>query len=124
MNVWDVYPLPIIGKRPCMVVMSRQIFDRWCCMLRQGTQTVECEYLNGHPSTFMNEYNNAPLDFHLLSAMKAVLLESYFQNNGEVEQVMRKCLASQGTRFYHSGFSQLITCCNKCLNDGGHYIET
>ena len=39
--------------------------------------------------------------------------------NAEVEQAVRKFLASQVTEFYHSGFFKLIARCDKCLNVGG-----
>ncbi|GFX28426.1 hypothetical protein TNCV_1152351 [Trichonephila clavipes] len=40
-------------------VTSPQMFGRWCCMSREGKQSVEVEGQSGHPFTFMKENNIA-----------------------------------------------------------------
>ncbi|GBL92161.1 hypothetical protein AVEN_91507-1 [Araneus ventricosus] len=60
---------------------------------------------------------------HLSPSLRSELSRSHFRSNEEVRVVVKNFLRSLGTDFYQDGFLKLISRCEKCMNDGGDYME-
>jgi hypothetical protein len=46
-----------------------------------------------------------------------------FGGDGEVKEAITTCFASQAASFYDEGIQKLVHCYDKCLNNGGNYVE-
>ncbi|GBL72997.1 Histone-lysine N-methyltransferase SETMAR [Araneus ventricosus] len=65
----------------------------------------------------------APSDFHLFTAMKKWLGEQYFSDDEELKNAVTHWLKSQAAAFYAEGIGKLVKRYDKCLNNGGDYVE-
>ena len=65
----------------------------------------------------------APSDFHLFLHLKSFLVGRQFHDNNEVKEVVTTCFASQEASFYDEGIQKLVQHYDKCLNNGGNYVE-
>ena len=65
----------------------------------------------------------APSDFHLFLHLKSFLAGRRLHNDNEVKEVVTTCSASQAASFYDEGIQKLVQRYDKCLNNGGHYVE-
>jgi histone-lysine N-methyltransferase SETMAR len=64
----------------------------------------------------------APSDFHLLLHLKS-FLAGWRIHDDEDKETVPMCFASQVASFYNKGTQKLVQCYNKCLNNGGNYVE-
>jgi histone-lysine N-methyltransferase SETMAR len=64
----------------------------------------------------------APSDFHLLLHLKSFLAGRRFHDD-EVKEAITMCFASQVASFYDEGVQKLVQRYDKCLNNGGNYVE-
>ena len=64
----------------------------------------------------------APSDFHLFLYLKSFLAGRRLHDN-EVKEAVTTCFASQATSFYDEGIQKLVQRYDKCLNNGGNYVE-
>jgi len=73
-----------------------------------------------HPS-----YNAdlAPSDFHLFLRLKSFLAGRRFHDYNEVKDAVTTCFASQAASFYDEMIQKLVQHYDKCLNNGGNYVE-
>jgi histone-lysine N-methyltransferase SETMAR len=65
----------------------------------------------------------APSDFHLFLHLKFFLAGRRFHDDNEVKEAVTTCFASQAASFYHEGIQKLVQRYDKCLNNGGNYVE-
>jgi histone-lysine N-methyltransferase SETMAR len=61
-------------------------------------------------------------DFHVFLNLKIFLGGLWFHDD-EVKDAINMWSASQVTSFYVVGIKKLVPCYNKCLNNGGNYVE-
>ena len=65
----------------------------------------------------------APIDFHLFLHLKSFLAGWRFHDNNKVKEAVTRCFASQAASFYDEGIHKLAQRYDKCLNNGGKYVE-
>jgi histone-lysine N-methyltransferase SETMAR len=65
----------------------------------------------------------APSDFHLFLHLKKFLAGQHFNNDEDVKRAVQKWLSSQAATFYDEGIQKLVSRYDKCLNNGGNYVE-
>jgi histone-lysine N-methyltransferase SETMAR len=65
----------------------------------------------------------APSDFHLFLHLKKFLAGQRFNNDEDVKRAVQKWLSSEAATFYDDGIQKLVSCYDKCLNNGGNYVE-
>ncbi|GFU72922.1 mariner Mos1 transposase [Trichonephila clavipes] len=64
----------------------------------------------------------AQSDYHLFTAMKKWLRGKHFADDEELNDVTH-WFKSQAGAFYAEGIGKLVQCYDKCLNNGGDYVE-
>jgi hypothetical protein len=47
----------------------------------------------------------------------------WFHDDNEVKEVINTWFASQAVSFCDAGIQELVPCYDKCLNNGGNYVE-
>src|SRR5215469_14665871 len=65
----------------------------------------------------------APSDFHLFLHLKSFLAGQRFHDDNEVKEAVTTCFASQAASFYDEGIQKLVQRYERCLNNGGNYVE-
>jgi hypothetical protein len=65
----------------------------------------------------------APSDFHVLLHLKTFLVGRRFHDDNEVKEAVNTWFASQAASFYDAGIQKLVPPYDKCLNNGGNYVE-
>ena len=65
----------------------------------------------------------APSDFHLFLHLKSFLAGRRFHDDNEVKEAVTTSFASQAASFYDEGIQKLVPRYDKCLNNGGKYVE-
>jgi histone-lysine N-methyltransferase SETMAR len=65
----------------------------------------------------------APSDFHLFLHIKSFLAGWQFHDNNEVKEAVIMCFMSQAASFYDERIQKLVQRYDKCLNNGGNYVE-
>jgi histone-lysine N-methyltransferase SETMAR len=65
----------------------------------------------------------APSDFHLFLHLKKFLASQRFNNDEDVKRAVQKWLSSQAATFYDEEIQKLVSRYDKCLNNGGNYVE-
>ena len=65
----------------------------------------------------------APSDFHLFLHLKSFLAGRQFHDDNEVKYAVTACFASLAASFYDEGIQKLVQRYDKCLNNGGNYVE-
>ncbi|KAJ4438717.1 hypothetical protein ANN_14664 [Periplaneta americana] len=65
----------------------------------------------------------APSDFHLFLDLKKFLSGQRFDGDDEVKTAVREWFASQAGEFHNEGIERLVPRLDKCLNNGGDYVE-
>jgi histone-lysine N-methyltransferase SETMAR len=65
----------------------------------------------------------APSDFHLFLHLQKFLAGQRFNNDEDIKKAVQKWLSSQAAPFYDEGIQKLVSCYDKCLNNGGNYVE-
>jgi hypothetical protein len=63
----------------------------------------------------------ATRNFHVFRHLKTFLGGRRFHD--KVKEAVNTWFASQAASFYDSGIQKLVPRCNKCLNNGGNYVE-
>ena len=64
----------------------------------------------------------APSDFHLFLHLKKFLGSNQFDDN-DLKDAVQKWLTLQVAAFYEEGIQKLVPHYDKCLNNGGKYVE-
>jgi hypothetical protein len=64
-----------------------------------------------------------PSDFHLFLHLKKFLGGKRFDDNDDLKDAVQKWLTLQAAAFYKEGIQKLVPRCDKCLNNGGEYVE-
>ena len=64
-----------------------------------------------------------PSDFHLFLHLKQFLGGKQFDDNDHLKDAVQKWLTLQAVAFYEEGIQKLVPRYNKCLNNGGKYVE-
>jgi len=65
----------------------------------------------------------APSDYHLFLHLKKFLGGKRFDDGDDQKDAMQKRLTSQAAAFYEEGIQKLVPRYDKCLNNGGEYVE-
>ncbi|GFX55296.1 histone-lysine N-methyltransferase SETMAR [Trichonephila clavipes] len=65
----------------------------------------------------------APSDYHLFTAMKKWLGGKHFADDEELKNAVSHWFKSQAAFFYAEGIGKLVQRYDKCLNNGGDYVE-
>ena len=65
----------------------------------------------------------APSDYHLFLHLKKFLGGKQFDDNDDLKDAVQKWLTSQVASLYEGGIQNLVPRYNKCLNNGGEYVE-
>jgi len=64
-----------------------------------------------------------PSDYHLFLHLKNFLGGQRFDDDDELKDAVQKWLISQAAVFYEEGIQKLVLRFDKCLNNGGEYVE-
>jgi len=64
----------------------------------------------------------APGDCHLFLHPKSLIAGPWFHDD-EVKEAVTTCFASQAVSFYDVGVQKLVQRYDKCLDNGGSYVE-
>ncbi|GBO32507.1 hypothetical protein AVEN_130437-1 [Araneus ventricosus] len=67
--------------------------------------------------------NLAPSDFHLFLKLKEFLGSKYFGSDEELENAVTTWLNELEAEEYNMGILKLMDRYDKCLNEGGDYVE-
>ncbi|GFX41140.1 mariner Mos1 transposase [Trichonephila clavipes] len=67
--------------------------------------------------------NLAPSDYHLFTTMKKWLGGKHFADDEELKNAVTHWFKSQAPTFYAEGIGKLVQRYDKCLNNGGDYVE-
>ena len=65
----------------------------------------------------------ATSDYHLFSHLKKFLGGKRSDDNDDLKDAVQKWLTLQAAAFYEEGTQKLVPCYDKCLNNGGEYVE-
>jgi hypothetical protein len=65
----------------------------------------------------------APSDFHVFPHLKTFPGGRWFHDNNEVKETVNMWFALQAASFYDAGIQKLVPCYDKCLNNGGNYVQ-
>jgi histone-lysine N-methyltransferase SETMAR len=65
----------------------------------------------------------APSDFNLFLHLKKFLAGQRFNNDEDIKRAVQMWLSSQAAMFYDEGIQKLVSRYDKCLNNGGNYVE-
>ena len=65
----------------------------------------------------------APSDFYLFGPLKDALRGQRFPDNNAVIAAVKKWTASAGADFYDQGITALVHRWQKCIENGGDYVE-
>jgi len=76
---------------------------------------------NGHPPPYSPDL--ALSDYHLLLHLKKSLGGKRFDDDDDLKDVVQKRLTSQAAAFYEEGIQKLVPRFDKCLSNGGEYVE-
>jgi hypothetical protein len=55
--------------------------------------------------------------------LKNFLAGQRFNNDEDIKRAVQKWLSSQAATFYDDGIQKLVSRYDKCLNNGGNYVE-
>jgi hypothetical protein len=55
--------------------------------------------------------------------LKKFLAGQSFNNDEDVKKAVQKWLSSQAATLYDEGIQKLVSRYDKCLNNGGNYVE-
>jgi len=64
-----------------------------------------------------------PSDYHLFLHLKKFLGGKRFDDDNDLKDAVQKWLTLQAAAFYEEGIQKLVPRYNKCLNNGGEYVE-
>ena len=64
-----------------------------------------------------------PSDYHLFLHLKRFLGGKRFDDDNDLKDAVEKWLTSQVAAFYEEDIQKLVPRYNKCLNNGGEYVE-
>ena len=65
----------------------------------------------------------APSDYHLFLHLKKFLGSKRFDDDDDLKDAAQKWLTSQVATFYEEDIQKLVPRYDKCLNNGGEYVE-
>jgi len=65
----------------------------------------------------------APSDFHLYIHLKKFQGGKWLDDDNDLKDAVQKWLTSQVGAFYEEGIQNLVLRYDKCLNNGGEYVE-
>ena len=71
----------------------------------------------------MKKLRLAPSDFHLFLRLKKFLAGQRFLNDDDVKVAVKEWPSSQGATLYEEGIQKLMPRNDKCLNNGGNYVD-
>ena len=62
-------------------------------------------------------------DFHVFLHLKKFLDSKRFDDDSDLKDAVQKWLTSQAAAFCEDGIQKLVPRYDKCLNNGGEYVE-
>jgi histone-lysine N-methyltransferase SETMAR len=99
--------------------MKRGILSRGAVMLHDNARPHTAAATQDHPPY---SPDLAPSDFHVFLHLKTYLGDRQFHND-EVKEAVNTWFASQVASLYDTGIQKLEPYYDKCLNNGGNYVE-
>jgi len=131
-----------IHHQICQVYRNNAVSDgmvrKWVRMFNEGRENVH-DNARLHSATqtqdlitsFRREQMDhppyspdlAPSDFHLFLHLKNFLGGKRFDDDSDLKDAVQKWLTSQATAIYEEGVQKLVPCYDRCLNNGGEYVE-
>jgi len=113
--------------------MSGSMVRRWVRLVKEGRENVHDDPRSGRPSvvnedlvrTFEGKirenrwFTITPLSLHFPQISPSPLHKIV----SEVNEAVTTCLASQAASFYDEGTQKLVQRYDKCINNGGNYVE-
>ena len=64
-----------------------------------------------------------PSDFHLFLHLKKLLGGKRLDGDDDLKDTVQKWLTSKAAAFYEEGIQKLVSRYDKCLSNGGEYVE-
>jgi len=134
LNTRNVLPSEI-HHQICQVfgdnAMSDGMVRKWVRMFNEGQEDVHDEVRNGRPSLvnddLVRKANERVHDDRrfTISDLPLSLGSKRFDddNDDDLKDAVQKWLTSQAAAFYEEGIQKLVPCYDKCLNNGGEYVE-
>ena len=65
----------------------------------------------------------APSDFHLFLHLKKLLGGKRLDGDDDLKDTVQKWLTSKAAAFYEEDIQKLVSRYDKCLSNGGEYVE-
>ena len=62
-------------------------------------------------------------DFHIFLNLKKFLGGKQFDDDSDLKDAVQKWITLQVATFYEEGIQKLVSCYDKCLNNGSEYVE-
>jgi hypothetical protein len=102
--------------------MFKKIEKPAACEMRSVIRFLNTK--NTKPAEIHRPYSpdSAPSHFHLFLHLKSFLSGRRFHDD-EVKEAITTCFALQSASFYHERIQKLVQRYDKCLNNGGNYVE-
>ena len=136
LNAKNIIPAEI-HRQLCDVygehAMSSSRVWRWVRLLNERRENVHDDPRSGRPSVVNEDLVRAveekirenrlftitPLSLHFPQLSRSLLHKIV----SEVKEAVTTCFASQAASFYDEGIQKLVQRYDKCLNNGGNYVE-
>jgi len=113
--------------------MSSSMLRRWVRLFNEGRENVHDGPRSGRPSVANEDLVRAveekiresrrftitPLSLHFPQISRSLLHKIV----SEVKEAVTTCFAAQAASFYDEGTQKLVQRYDKCLNNGGNYVE-
>jgi len=113
--------------------MSSSVVRRWVRLFNEGRENVHDDPRSGRPSAANEDLVRAfeekmrenrrltitPLSLHFPQISRSLLHKIV----SEVKEAVTTCFASQAASFYDEGIQKLVQRHDRCLNNGGNYVE-
>jgi histone-lysine N-methyltransferase SETMAR len=104
----------------CQIVY-RELCSRWVPKMLSQALITSFGWEQMNPPPYSPDL--ARSDFHLFLHLKKFLAGHRFNNDEDVKRAVQKWLSSQAATFYDEGIQRLVSRYDKCLNNGGNYVE-
>ena len=97
--------------------------------VNEGQENMHDEARRGRPSLVNDDLvrkvspDLAPSDYHLFLHLKKFLGGKQFDDDDDLKDAVQKWLTSQAAAFCDEGVQKLVPRYDKCLNNGGEYVE-
>jgi len=113
--------------------MSSSVVWRWVRLFNEGRENMRDDPPSGRPSVVNEDLVRAfeekirvnrrftitPLSLYFTQISRSLLHKIL----SEVKEAVTTCFAPQAASFYDEGIQKLVQRYDKCINNGGNYVE-